>query len=137
MTMTLNQAAKAAGKAKGTILKAIKDGTLSAPKDEKGRYEIDPAELHRVFPLTSHEQSEKPKLTTPNDHENRIEIERLRAELKAAQTLTDNMAETVADLRERLDREGEERRQLTAMLTDQRTAGQGGKRGLFSFLRSA
>jgi len=34
------------------------------------------------------------------------------------------MAENVADLRERLDREGEERRQLTAMLTDQRT-GQG------------
>lgn len=127
MTMTLNQAAKAAGKAKGTILKAIKDGALSAPKDEKGRYEIDPAELHRVFSLTSHEQSEKPKLTTPYDPENRIEIERLRAELKAAQTLTENMAETVADLRERLDREGEERRQLTAMLTDQRTAGQGGQ----------
>jgi len=40
------------------------------------------------------------------------------------------MAETVADLRERLDREGEERRQLT----DQRT-GQGPKRGLFGFLR--
>ena len=137
MTMTLNQAAKAAGKAKGTILKAIKEGNLSAPKDERGRYEIDPAELHRVFSLTSPDQSEKPKMTTPNDHENRIEIERLRAELKAAHTLTENMAETVADLRERLNREGEERRQLTAMLTDQRTAGQSGKRGLFSFLRSA
>lgn len=136
MTLTLNQAAKAAGKAKGTILKSIKDGALSAPKDDKGRYKIDPAELHRVFPLTSQEQSKKPTLTMPSDHENRIEIERLRTELKAAQTLTENMAETVADLRERLDREGEERRQLTAMLTDQRTAGQGGKRGLFSFLRS-
>jgi len=45
------------------------------------------------------------------------------------------MAETVADLRERLDREGEERRQLTAMLTDRRT-GQRTKRGLFGFLRS-
>jgi hypothetical protein len=75
-------------------------------------------------------------LTPTPDHENRIEIERLRAELKAANTLSENMAETVADLRERLDREGEERRQLTAMLTDQRT-GQGAKRGLFGFLRSA
>ena len=137
MTMTLNEAAKACRKAKGTILKAIKDGRLSAPKDSNGRYEIDPSELHRVFPVTTSDQSEKPQVTTTNEQENRLEIERLRAELKAAQTLTDNMSETVADLRKRLDREGEERRQLTAMLTDQRTAGQGGKRGLFSFLRSA
>jgi len=134
MTMTLNEAAKYCHKAKGTVLKAIKEGRLSAPKDDKGRYNIDPSELHRVFPLTSHDQSEKPQLTPIDDHENRIEIERLRAELKAAQTLTDNMAETVADLRERLDREGEERRQLTAMLTDQRTTGQGGKRRFFGLL---
>jgi len=134
--MTLNEAAKSCSKAKGTVLKAIKDGRLSAPKDAQGRYEIDPSELHRVFPMTITDQSEKPTLTTTTDHENRIEIERLRAELKAANILSENMAETVADLRERLDREGEERRQLTAMLTDQRT-GQGAKRGLFGFLRSA
>lgn len=137
MTMTLNQAAKAAGKAKGTILKAIKEGAMTAPKDDKGRYQILASELNRVFPYLDNDQTQKPKSDPLSDHENRIEIERLRAELKAAHTLTENMAETVADLRERLDREGEERRQLTAMLTDQRTAGQGGKRGLFSFLRSA
>jgi hypothetical protein len=135
MTMTLNEAAKSCHKAKGTVLKAIKDGRLSAPKDEKGRYKIDPSELHRVFPVTGHDQSEKPILTPITEQENRIEIERLRAELKAATTLTENMAGTVDDLRERLDREGEERRQLTAMLTDQRT-GQGGKRGFFGFRRS-
>jgi hypothetical protein len=134
--MTLNEAAKSCRKAKGTVLKAIKEGRLSAPKDAQGRYEIDPSELHRVFSLTTTDQSEKPTLTTTTDHENRIEIERLRAELKAANTLSENMAETVADLRERLDREGEERRQLTAILTDQRT-GQAAKRGLFGFLRSA
>lgn len=136
MTMTLNEAAKSCRKAKGTVLKAIKEGRLSAPKDAQGRYEIDPSELHRVFPLTALDQSEKPAMPPISDHENRIEIERLRAELKAANALSENMAETVADLRERLDREGEERRQLTAMLTDQR-AGQGAKRGLFGFLRSS
>ena len=136
MTMTLNEAAKSCRKAKGTVLKAIKEGRLSAPKDAQGRYEIDPSELHRVFPLTITDHSKKPVMTNTTGYENRIEIERLRAELKAANTLSENMAETVADLRERLDREGEERRQLTAMLTDQRT-GQGAKRGLFGFLRSA
>ena len=135
MTMTLNEAAKSCSKAKGTVLKAIKEGRLSAPKDARGRYEIDPSELHRVFPLTTTDQSAKPTLPPTTDYENCIEIERLRAELKAANTLSENMAETVSDLRERLDREGEERRQLTAMLTDQRT-GQGAKRGLFGFLQS-
>jgi hypothetical protein len=134
MTMTLNEAAKSCHKAKGTVLKAIKEGRLSAPKDAKGRYEIDPSELHRVFPLTTIDQSEKPKLTPTSDYENRIEIERLRAELKAANTLSENMAETVSDLRNRLDREGEERRQLAAILTDQRT-GQGTRRGLFGLFR--
>ncbi len=136
MTMSLNEAAKSCQKAKGTVLKAIKEGRLSAPKDAQGRYEIDPSELHRVFPLTALDQSEKPALTPTPDHESRFEIERLKAELKAANILSETMAETVADLRERLDREGEERRQLTAMLTDQRT-GQGARRGLFGFLRSA
>ena len=56
MTMTLNEAAKSCRKAKGTVLKAIKDGRLSAPKDAQGRYEIDPSELHRVFPLTTTDQ---------------------------------------------------------------------------------
>lgn len=134
MTMTLNEAAKSCQKAKGTILKAIRDGRISAPKDENGRYKIDPSELHRAFPLTRPDQSEKPILTSADEQENRLEIERLRAELKAANTLTENMTETVADLRERLDRESEERRKLTAMLTDQRT-GHGAKRGFFGFGR--
>ena len=60
MTMTLNEAAKSCHKAKGTVLKAIKEGRLSAPKDTQGRYEIDPSELHRVFPLITTDQSEKP-----------------------------------------------------------------------------
>jgi excisionase family DNA binding protein len=134
MTMTLNEAAKSCKKAKGTVLKAIKEGRLSAPRDERGRYEIDPSELHRVFPPATPDQSAEPPLTTKGDYENRIEMERLRAELKAATSLAESMAETVTDLRQRLDREGEERRQLTAILTDQRTESQK-KGGFFKFLR--
>lgn len=120
MTMTLNEAAKSCRKAKGTVLKAIKEGRLSAPKDDQGRYKIDPSELHRVFPLTTNNQLEKPGLTTTHYHEKNGEIERLRAELKAVKNLSESMADTITDLRARLDREGEERRQLIAILTDQR-----------------
>jgi len=124
MTMTLNAAAKACGRAKGTILKAIRDGDMSAPKDEKGRYKIDPSELNRVFPFsvseTGSDQFEKPSLTTPSDHENHIEIERLKAALEAEQRVTESLNGQVDDLRKRLDQESEERRTLTRMLTDQR-----------------
>lgn len=58
MKMSLNQAAKTCGRAKSTILEAIKKGRLSAPKDDRGRYEIDTSELHRVFPFKSPEQTE-------------------------------------------------------------------------------
>ena len=47
---TLGQAAKATGKSKSTISLAISKGSISAEKDDSGRWRIDPAELHRVFP---------------------------------------------------------------------------------------
>ena len=47
---TLGTAAKAAGRTKSAIFKAIQKGRISAQKDDLGRYQIDPAELHRVYP---------------------------------------------------------------------------------------
>lgn len=136
MTMTLNQAAKAAKKAKGTILKAIKDGTMSAPKDENGRYTIDPSELDRVFPFLDNDQSEKPELNTDTTTENRIEIERLKAELQAANKLTDVLGDQIEDLRRRLDEESSHSKKLTALITDQRPqAPAPQKRGFFARLR--
>jgi excisionase family DNA binding protein len=48
MRYTLGQAAKATGKTKSTIQRAIKTGKISAQFDGNA-YSIDPAELHRVF----------------------------------------------------------------------------------------
>src|SRR3954464_6981427 len=50
MRYTLGQAAKATGLSKMTIQRALKSGRLSGHKDDTGAYQIDPAELHRVFP---------------------------------------------------------------------------------------
>jgi len=47
---TLGTAAKATGLAKSTIHRAIKSGKVSARHKDGNSYEIDPAELHRVFP---------------------------------------------------------------------------------------
>jgi len=50
MRYTLGTAAKATGKSKTTIQRAIAKGLISAGKGRGGEYSIDPAELHRVFP---------------------------------------------------------------------------------------
>jgi hypothetical protein len=48
---SLGTAAKATGLAKSTIHRAIKSGKISARSKDSSGYEIDPAELHRVYPL--------------------------------------------------------------------------------------
>lgn len=129
MTLTLNQAAKECGRAKSTISKAIKSGKLSASPQDDGSYIIDPAELFRVFPPKKTSDQRLPEGNPKNEHVNTdlaIEVGQLRAELEAERRITATMEQTVSDLRDRLDKESDERRTLTAMLTDQRE-GQGGR----------
>lgn len=53
MTMlSLREAAQLCGRGKSTIQTAIKEGKLSAGRNERGGYQIDPSELHRVFPFS-------------------------------------------------------------------------------------
>ncbi|WP_214645165.1 helix-turn-helix domain-containing protein, partial [Tritonibacter aquimaris] len=60
MNYTLGQAAKATGKSKTTIQRAIAKGLISAKKNASGVYQIDPSELHRVFTPISPETIPKP-----------------------------------------------------------------------------
>ena len=46
---SVKQAAEATGKTKPTILRAIQGNRIAASKDEHGRWQIDPAELFRVY----------------------------------------------------------------------------------------
>ena len=83
MPYTLGQAAKATGRSKASIAQAITESRLSAIKDELGRWQIDPAELHRVYP---------PKSQAPNDsaHQpdtSQTEIERLKATVEGLEKL--------------------------------------------------
>lgn len=48
---SLSQSAKLTGVSKATIHRAIKSGKLSAARQEDGSYQIDPAELHRVYEI--------------------------------------------------------------------------------------
>ena len=120
MSYTLGTAAKATGRSKATISRAIKSGQISAKKTSSGAYSIDPAELHRVFQPTCNDNPQMKQNETPEETGVlRAENELLRQQLNQTQS-------TVEDLRKRLDAESEERRKLTLMLTDQRGGNSGG-----------
>lgn len=123
MKYTANQAAKITGKAVPTITRAIKSGKLSADRDGKNLV-IDAAELFRVFPPVSpigNDVTEKSynqlQHETANSNSN---IEVLQQEATMLREMLQRERETVQDLRDRLDKESDERRRLTLMLTDQR-----------------
>ena len=50
MKYTAGEAATATGLNTATITRAIKKGRISATKSDTGAWQIDPSELHRVFP---------------------------------------------------------------------------------------
>jgi len=86
MRYTLGTAAKATGKSKTTIQRAVTKGLISAEKGRGGEYSIDPAELPRVFPpIASDTVSRDPQVddTTPHNEtpELRVKIEALEAML--------------------------------------------------------
>jgi hypothetical protein len=56
---TLGTAAQACGLNKSTVLRAIKAGKISASRDEHGQWQIDPAEMHRVYPPVASNSAEQ------------------------------------------------------------------------------
>jgi hypothetical protein len=119
--LTLNQAAREAGKSKATLLAAIRGGRLSAPKDELGRYQIDPAELFRVYPPPA----QRPDMETATDPmPPTTETALLRQKVEFLERILQGIENERNDLRRRLDAESEAREnaaaeihRLTLMLT--------------------
>ena len=121
MSYTLGDAAKATGKSKTTLHRAIKSGRISASKAEDGSYSIEPAELHRVFPAVT---AGTPLGLLPKNDEERLSntLSALRIQLEMQEKERDReralLQETIADLREDRDKW---RQQATSLLTDQRS----------------
>tara|TARA_R110000850_G_scaffold267110_1_gene397988 strand:- start:1778 stop:2149 length:372 start_codon:yes stop_codon:yes gene_type:complete len=86
MSYTLGTAAKATGKSKTTIQRAIAKGTISAHKEKNGRYSIDPSELHRVFPMVSTDTVAQPSQVDtsrpPDETPLQVKVEALEAMLE-------------------------------------------------------
>lgn len=116
MEYTLNGAAKATGKGKSTLHRAIKSGKLSARRTEEGSYLIDAAELARVFPVERVGPSPWDNAgrndTPPEQPETAVAVLQVRVEMLEVQLARER--DTVDDLRKRLDRSEERVLALTA-----------------------
>ena len=119
MSYTLNEAAKAVGKSKTTIHRAIKSGKISASKLESGAYAIDPSELHRVFQSVTAERTVR---NNTGQRETVVGMADVRLEMleKERERERHQLEETIADLREDRDKW---RQQATALLEDKRPRG--------------
>lgn len=114
MAYTLGEAARAVGKSKTAIQKAIASNKLSSTKDAFGRWQIDPAELERVYPNRKPRESDREH---PVDH---AEKERLRATVEGLERLCLQIEGERDSLRDQNARLGEQNTRLTTLLTDQR-----------------
>lgn len=116
MAYSLRDAARAVGRGKPALLKAIRSGRISATKDALGRWRIDPAELHRVYPVVSGERKEPP----PGERQEPPGTLQERSEIGAMQRELEVLRETVSDLRGERDKLLQVIERQTLLLQDQR-----------------
>lgn len=141
--LTLGQAAEMCGWSKGAISKAIKSGKLSVHERTKAGFQLDPAEVLRVFPKKA-ETSLNEQSETPNKHSVNsavlTEVNALRQQIATAELERTREREQLTDriesLQQMLADEKSERRQLTALLSDQREkSAEPQRRGFWARLR--
>jgi hypothetical protein len=125
--LTLGQAAKETGVSKTAISRAISSGRLSASKSEKGDYQIDPAELFRVYPATSRGDRNAEQDTTPKDSSSLHSVyDVLREMIAKIESERDDLRRRLDNSEAAREQEAEERkataaelRRLTLMITHQ------------------
>lgn len=95
MYLSLSQAAKETGKSKSVIANALKKGRISGRRTEQGGWEIDPAELFRVFsPQNASEGSKERNSTGQEPLQNALleqEVRHLREQLEQERRQTEDL----------------------------------------------
>ncbi len=124
--LTLGQAARLTGTSKTTITRAIKSGRLSATRREDGSYEIDPAELSRVYevkPETVAATGTVVQHATPVGDPDETPI--LKAEIEGLRAQLALMKEHADDLKTQRDSWQHQAEASQRLLADQRPARRG------------
>ncbi|MCB0018210.1 MAG: hypothetical protein KDE09_10510 [Anaerolineales bacterium] len=131
--LTMGEAAKQAGISKATLSRAIKNGRVSATRNDKGGWDIDPAELFRVYPRNSAtvadngsvKQDATPSATADETPALKAEIEGLKAQLALMREQLDD----VKDQRDGWQKQAENTQRLLADMRPARRSWLGFKAG--------
>ena len=130
--LTLAEAAKETGLTKPAIFKAIKSGKISASKDERGQWMIDPAELFRVYDPASKKETVEPQTAHLSLL---LKLQELESKLEVTdQRLLDKDRE-IDDLRTQRDQWRTQAEHITRLLTDGRAHEKQKKSGVWAWLR--
>ena len=130
--LTLAEAAKETGLTKPAIFKAIKSGKISASKDERGQWMIDPAELFRVYDPASKKETVEPQTAHLSLL---LKLQELESKLEVTdQRLLDKDRE-IEDLRTQRDHWRTQAEHITRLLTDGREHEKQKKSGVWAWLR--
>lgn len=137
--ISLNEAAKRSGWSKSAISKALKNGKMSfANYDPKTGYDLDPAEVDRVFPKKQETGDFSQIKNTGNPIENSplaVEVKMLREQIERMdddrEREREQLTDQIGELRQQIERQSTDHRQALAVLADQRKTEKG--RGLFGW----
>lgn len=121
MHYTLGQAAKATGKSKPTIMRAIRDGKISCIEKTTDGYKIDPAELHRVFPPVKSDDAPEPVTGHTDETAHLVRIKELEVKLEAALQRVTDKEQQITDLQQDRDHWRTHAERSTLMLEDLRS----------------
>jgi hypothetical protein len=127
--LSLSEAATAAGIAKSTIWRAIKTGRISATRTYVGTYEVDPAELFRVFPATPKDGDLKQAAMAIAP----VAMAALEAQIGALKEVSSLLKEQLEDIRKDRDAWRTQAESNQRLLVDTRPR----RRGLFGWRRKS
>lgn len=101
--ITLLEAAEAVGVSKSTMRRAVKEGKVSATRNEAGAFLIDPAELFRVFKPTPFERViEKPM--EPHEAPFAVQVAQLEAQVQGLKDLLEEVRQSRDEWKDQVTR---------------------------------
>ena len=129
--LTLAEAAQETGLTKPAIFKSIKNGKISASKDARGQWMIDPAELFRVYAPASKKETAEPQTAHLSLL---LKLKELEVKLDVTDQRLRDKDQEINDLKAQRDHWRTQAEHITRLLTDGRAYEQKKKLGLWAWL---
>ena len=114
MTYSMGEAAKATGKSRSALLRAIRTGKVSAEKNAIGQWLVEPAELHRVYPEVPCPDDGGEAADAAGREAARHRLDLAAERLAASRVENEHLKGTIARLEEQIDDLKDQRTQLRA-----------------------